>query len=591
MKKYSKIVCCFFLVCILSTSACSDSFLDRAPTAELDLEQVFSDYELAKKYQLRLYATLRGGFSAFKNGDSDLGWGYDLVSNLDDHSMASKSDASTLEMISGNWNRAEGSNWGSAFEVARKWRFSYQSIRAINIFLENYSKVPLQTEEQTKEMEALVGEAYCLRAHHYYELIKRWGGVPIINHVMSPTEDQRPYRKNITECIQSIVSDCDEAALRMPVKIANSQWLGRVTKGTALGIKAKALLWGASPYWSQRGSGITYKEAADAALAVINLKNEDGTSAYELMNDYRDVFMVNFNKEALYFENTTTKQSWDYYTVLPVLMGGFANGMLASQEFVNCYEIKNSNGDYVSFDMNNPDHVANMYNKERRDPRFDKTVFYNGCRWQGETLGFYEGGNCGRPEGDKNYYLGYCFKKYFNEDVRNVTMGGIPRGGTFIFNWIFLRYADILLMYAEAQNQVAGPNSIGGDGVNGITALEALNQVRHRAGIGELTAVSQSELDEKVRNERSVELVIEDQRIFDLRRWDIADKVLSKPLHGAYAKKVGNNYEYDFTWVNGPVRKIWENRDQFFLYPINIEEIQRNPNLAQNPGWLDIIRK
>lgn len=107
-------------------------------------------------------------------------------------------------------------------------------------------------------------------------------------------------------------------------------------------------------------------------------------------------------------------------------------------------------------------------------------------------------------------------------------MGGIGAGGTFVFNWIFMRYADVLLMYAEAQNQVGGPNSIGGDGVGGLTALQALNLVRNRGGhgISEIaSSISPDDFDEKVRNERAVELVIEDQRFFDVRRWNIADQV------------------------------------------------------------------
>ena len=154
-------------------------------------------------------------------------------------------------------------------------------------------------------------------------------------------------------------------------------------------------------------------------MEVINLKDENGAPVYELLSDYRDVFLKNFNKEIIYCENTSTKQFWGYYTIVPTLMGGFSNGMMASQEFVDCYEIKDEvSGKYVPFDRNNPEHMANMYNKDRRDPRIDMTLFYNGSKWQGETLGFYEGGNVWPKEGDKNFYLGYCFKKYLKECVR-----------------------------------------------------------------------------------------------------------------------------------------------------------------------------
>lgn len=595
MKKNVRFKILFGIMLLMSLGSCSD-FLDRAPTAELDVDQVFSDFELAKKYQLRLYATLRGGFFEFAEDDYSVDWGYDLLSNMDDHSLHSKSDCSTQELIKGGWTgvRSEKTTWGAGLAVARKWRFSYQAIRSINIFLENYSRVPLASMEQQKEMDILVGEAYFLRAHHYLELVKRWGGVPIMRDIIAPDKNYRPVREDVKTCLDYIVEDCMFAAEKLPVKVS-SLWEGRVTKGAALGLKARTLLYGASPYWVQKGSGITWKQAADAALEVINLKDENGAPVYELLSDYRDVFLKNFNKEIIYCENTSTKQFWGYYTIVPTLMGGFSNGMMASQEFVDCYEIKDEvSGKYVPFDRNNPEHMANMYNKDRRDPRFDMTLFYNGSKWQGETLGFYEGGNVWPKEGDKNFYLGYCFKKYLNESVRGASMGGIGAGGTFVFNWIFMRYADVLLMYAEAQNQVGGPNSIGGDGVGGLTALQALNLVRNRGGhgISEIaSSISPDDFDEKVRNERAVELVIEDQRFFDVRRWNIADQVLSKPLHGVKTIKVGDTFQYDFNHTDGPVRKKWDNCEQYFLYPINIEELQRNPNLEQNPGWIDIVRE
>ena len=170
MKKNVRFKILFGIMLLMSLGSCSD-FLDRAPTAELDVDQVFSDFELAKKYQLRLYATLRGGFFEFAEDDYSVDWGYDLLSNMDDHSLHSKSDCSTQELIKGGWTgvRSEKTTWGAGLAVARKWRFSYQAIRSINIFLENYSRVPLASMEQQKELDILVGEAYFLRAHHYLE--------------------------------------------------------------------------------------------------------------------------------------------------------------------------------------------------------------------------------------------------------------------------------------------------------------------------------------------------------------------------------------------------------------------------------------
>jgi len=570
-------------------TSCSEDFLDRAPTSALNEQQVFNDIQLTRQYQLRLYQTLRGGFQSFVNGDFTDSWGYDLISNMDDHCMGSKNDNGTFEMISGGWmTRGENSNWGNAFEVARRWRFSYQSIRAINIFLENYKNTPLTTDADRLEMKTMVGEAYFLRAHHYFELVKRWGGVPLVYKVMQASDDQRLPRQNISVCIDSIVSDCNKGASLMDTVVSSSQWLGRATKGAAMGLKARTLLWGASQYWSTRGSGIPWSDAAKAALDVINL------NVYHLMPNYRDVFLKTFNSEVIYCQNTAPKNMWDLYMWTPNFLGGLTYGNFQpTQEFVDCYEIKNNTtGQYVNFDRNNPDHVANMYNKNRRDPRFNQSMIYNGANWQGITCEYFTGGNLGyQTVGSlaSYFYTGYCFTKYWDENVLVGTVNGVARKGNPILNWIFLRYADILLMYAEAQNQAGGPNS-SADG-SGKTALWAINQVRQRAGISDLpSSISQADFDVKLRNERSVELCIEDQRFFDVRRWGIGE-VLARDLHKVMCtKNLDGTFVYDLSQTVGPLRKHYDNPDQYILYPINIEEVQRNPNLTQNPGWQDIIR-
>ena len=570
-------------------TSCSEDFLDRAPTSALNEQQVFNDIQLTRQYQLRLYQTLRGGFQSFVNGDFTDSWGYDLISNMDDHCMGSKNDNGTFEMISGGWmTRGENSNWGNAFEVARRWRFSYQSIRAINIFLENYKNTPLTTDADRLEMKTMVGEAYFLRAHHYFELVKRWGGVPLVYKVMQASDDQRLPRQSISVCIDSIVSDCNKGASLMDTVVSSSQWLGRATKGAAMGLKARTLLWGASQYWSTRGSGIPWSDAAKAALDVINL------NVYHLMPNYRDVFLKTFNSEVIYCQNTAPKNMWDLYMWTPNFLGGLTYGNFQpTQEFVDCYEIKNNTtGQYVNFDRNNPDHVANMYNKNRRDPRFNQSMIYNGANWQGITCEYFTGGNLGyQTVGSlaSYFYTGYCFTKYWDENVLVGTVNGVARKGNPILNWIFLRYADILLMYAEAQNQAGGPNS-SADG-SGKTALWAINQVRQRAGISDLpSSISQADFDVKLRNERSVELCIEDQRFFDVRRWGIGE-VLARDLHKVMCtKNLDGTFVYDLSQTVGPLRKHYDNPDQYILYPINIEEVQRNPNLTQNPGWQDIIR-
>ncbi len=576
MKTIYKIRWILILFSIIIINACSEDFLDRAPTADLDQEKTFSDIRLAREYQIGLYKSLVGGFYNF-SGDPGQ-FSLEFISDIDGHCMGAYFNTSCIDILAGKLQNTSGS---SAYEVEFKWANCYKNIRAINIFLENYMKVPLNTDADQKEMNSMVGEAYFLRAHNYFELVKRWGGVPPVYKVLTVSDEQRIPRASIKASIDSIVADCDRGAKLMDTQVSSSQWLGRITKGAAMGLKARALLWGASPYWSAHNSGMEYSDAAKAALDVIDL------NVYSLMPKYKDVFMVNYNPEVIYFHNDVVRATWQFMNFVPIPLGGWCGGnMLATQEFVDCYEIKDGSGKYVPFDRNNPDHLANMYNTDRRDPRFKASVLYNGAKWQGLTCSYYVGGSFGNGY-TNNFYTGYNFIKWLDEGVH---IGGlVGQYGSRQTNWIFLRYADILLMYAEAQNQVGGPNSSAGG--SGKTALWAINQVRERAGLTDLpNGISKEDFDERLRNERAVELVIEDQRYFDVKRWGIAD-VIGKDVHQAIAtKNADGTFTYDFSQTAGPVRFKYSVPDQFVLYPIPVSDITKNPNLVQNPGWQDIMR-
>lgn len=565
------------LFSILCFSSCSEEFLDRAPTADLNEAQTFADIRLARQYQIGLYQSLRGGFCSFSDSTSTQ-FSLELISDMDGHCMGSVFNNSCRDLLAG---KLQANSSESSREVDNKWTNTYKYIRAINIFLENYQKVPLNSEADKKEMNSMVGEAYFLRAHNYFELVKRWGGVPPIYKVLTVTDDQKIPRASLTASIDSIVADCNRGAALMDTQASSTQWLGRLTKGAALGLKARALLWGASPYWAAHGSTIAYTDAAKAALDVINM------NVYSLMSVYKDVFMVNYNPEVIYFFNDVVHSTWQFSNWVPFPLGGWSNGcMLATQEFVDCYEIKNASGQYIPFDRTINDHVANMYNTDRRDPRFKASVLYNGAKWQGLTCSYYTSGSFG-PGYVNNFYSGYNFVKWLDESVR---IGGlVGQGGSKQTNWIFLRYADILLMYAEAQNQVGGPNS-SADG-SAKTALWAINQVRGRAGLTDLpSGISKADFDVRLRNERAVELVLEDQRYFDLKRWGIGE-VMAQDVHQVIGtKNADGSFSYDFSQTTGPVRYKYPVLDQFNLYPIPISEITRNPNLVQNPGWLDILR-
>ena len=569
-----------------ASTSCSD-YLDRAPTADLDQNQVFSEMRLVRLYHDGLYNHVASGRREFTTSAiSNTDWGYDVLSQLDGHFICGYEFSSTAEMLLGNWiSRAEGS-WASGLAVGGKWNKLYSAIRAVNLFLDNAPRVPVASEAESEELRLMVAEAKFLRAFFYLQLVQRWGGVPLVKRVLSVDEELRLPRDSFRDCLDFIIQDLDEAAGVLGIEPRGGDaWMGRATKGAALAFKARALLWGASSYWSSKGAGYTWKEAADAAMAVIDL------GKYDLYEDYRTLL---FSQEAytgarpehIFWFNVGTYEYWRFNPFVHQRFGGWGTGnILPTQEFVDCYEILDeSTGKYVPFDRNNPDHLANIYNKDRRDPRFDQSILYNGSVHQGTTCGFYVGGNMWIAN-TTQYYTGYNYKRWYSESLRTGGSGN----GNCLMNWPFIRYADILLMYAEAQNQVGGPRSHSGSDAS-RTALWALNRVRERAGLTPLDDnISQAEFDERLRNERAVEMPMEDIRFFDIRRWGIG-QVAWNPVHQAYITREGDSYTFDFSKTAGPARQPFANDEQAILYPIHHEELKRNPNLEQNPGWEDIYR-
>lgn len=442
-----------------------------------------------------------------------------------------------------------------------------------------------ETAADPTEVPVMIAEAKALRGFFYLQLVQRWGGVPIVDKVLDVSDDLRLPRNTMQECLDFIVNDFEEAAevLGLEPRGGMATWGGRITKGAALAFRARAILWGASQYWSANGVNYTWQQAADACQDVIALNK------YSLHQDFRTTLFDPdaFGTEIIFWHNQGYYQGFNFVNLVHTVFGGTTSPgiQLPTYEFVKCYEILDeATGKYVPFDEKNSDHMENLINPDRRDPRFAASVLYNGATHQGKVCGLYTGGNLWSSS---IYYTGYQYKRWYSED--QITGGG--GSGTTLQNWAFIRYTDILLMYAEAQNQASGMNSSASGAT--MTALEAYNAVRLRSG---LTALEESDFtsdytfDDRIRNERSVEFPCEDIRFFDIRRWDIGNVAWVTP-HGSDATANSDGtYTYDYSREIGTKRTPFANTHQAVLYPFHHTELTRNPNLVQNPGWTDIYR-
>lgn len=464
------------------------------------------------------------------------------------------------------------------------WSKNYRGIYNANKFIESADTVDLynykwntdQYEDNMKELRSFRGEARFLRAYYYFELIKRYGGVPIIETTTSIdyNNSQEIARNTYKECTDFITSQCDSAMKYLDKKkdLGSAAFGGRVYYDVALALKSRAFLYAASELNNTDGSMDAYYDSC--AVASAELFN----MGYTLNGvDYNDLFTPTnmtheVNNEVIFdirSGNSLALEKGNY----PVGFRQAKGETNPSQNLIDAYEMK----DGSAFDWNNPEHAADPYSN--RDARFAATVVYNGMNFGSRAVETYEGGlDAG---GQINWYgtkTGYYLKKFIDTGLDLETANGSKHV------WFLFRYAEILFNYAEAMNELYGPNE--DPKGYGKTAIQALNEVRSRAGQPAFSTDDVNEFRTKVRNERRIELAFEDHRWFDVRRWKIAEETLGAPLNGVKIQKSVNevteevSFSYEIIEVE---ERVFE--DKMYRYPIPANEVLNSNGIEQNPGW------
>ena len=369
-------------------------------------------------------------------------------------------------------------------------------------------------------------------------------------------------------CWDFVAKDLDYAAENLPKAWPNAS-RGRITKGGAYGLKAKAMLYAGR-----------WQEAADAAKEVMKLADE---GLYKLAENYKDAFKqrgavaaANFNPESViefaYKAPDMVTSGFDESYALPsdpTPSRGLAN---PTQECVDAFQM----ADGSDFDWSNPQHAANPY--ANREPRFYASILYNGAEWKKDLkddpiVHTYEGAIDGfTTSGNKGTVTGYYIRKLLDETLSDYSQKGEQ-------TYYYMRYAEVLLIHAEAMAELG----------NIPAALESLNKVRARAFNNEssamATASNKTEFMRLLRHERIVELAFEGHRYWDLRRWGLAKDVLNNvSFHGC---KITKNADESFTY------KVVDCDEGFLRYydprydcfPIPQDELSKNLNCQQYDEW------
>ena len=463
-------------------------------------------------------------------------------------------------------------SWSAINTVDAQWANMYEGIRKANRFLEGIEGQRFEDiqfnpiyDRFMEEYDNYPYEARFLRAYFYFLLAKRYGGVPLITETIDDRERANSVEPaSFEEVIDFIVSECEAVAPELPVRFENvsARETGRATRGAAMALKARALLYAASPLHNESGSTEAWERAATAAGAIID------SSYYSLASNYSSVFNTTSNP-GLIFERRHGPFNFFERSNFPPGYEGGDPGTAPSQNLVSTYDMQTTGKDIDAPDSGyDPD---NPY--QDRDPRLAQTVITNNSMFKGDTVKIWRGGKDG-PPGSNATPTGYYLRKYVIEDIsldpNNTT--------TQQHTWVLFRYAEVLLNYAEAVNEAYGPQGTAA-GLN-MSATEAVNMVRERVDMPPLQeGLGRGEFRQKVREERRVELAFENHRFWDIRRWQTGPS--TQEIYGVNIDRLGeNNFEYERVLVED---RVWN--DRMYLYPIPQNEVFINESLEQNPGW------
>ena len=612
MKKINYILSVLLL--FLATVSCKKDFLNQVPKGQYDENTTWKDPSLIQAFVNNIYHGIPHGFSNI------------MMSSLVDesvynHQFGEQNVVKSL-ITPGDLNVFDAGYWTGNRQRYMSWENEYRHVRAANIFFQNIDAAPIEDAAVKSKMK---GEVYFLRAHLYHNLVSICGGVPIITKAYALTDPFVVPRDSYENCIKFIVGQLDSAASLLPL-VQTGDNLGRPTKGAALALKARVLLYAASDFYNSNGSwagGFAQKEligytggdrtarwtaAKNAAKAVMDLgvynlyKEGTPATAEEATKNYADIFLQRSTSEDIFIRYFTPATNEDWHGYNPGLYNtpngwhGWG-GNCPTGQMVDSYEMI----DGTPFNWNNPVHKSAPYTN--RDPRFYATINYDGAKWRPrndnaavakDPVGVVQTGYFLKPDGTSiggldtrnsiledwnGTYTSYFLKKFIDQTIESqFVKQDLP--------WRYIRYTEVVMNYIEALIAL-------GDEVE---AKLWLNKIRRRAKMPDITE-SGTALRDRYRNERKIELAFEDHRFFDVRRWMIPEQayVDAKTVEIVYPSDANGNPIG--TTIYNPtgfpsLRKSGSNvgigqqrawLPRFYLLPIKTDEMNRNSKLVQNP--------
>lgn len=540
--------------------SCND-FLDREEDSFIDKTATFDSYNRTKQYLTYAYSLLPEGLNRFSGGAL-------LGAATDDACFAIES-SNIQQFNNGSWNALNNPDnvWDRYFAGIAKCCTLLENSNHVNLDISRLDPAKrVEYENNLKDIRMWRAEAHFLRAYFNFELLKRYGPIPIIKSTLDINKDYSDTpRPTMKEVVEFIANDCDIAADSLeltPWRNMNDAF-GRATKGAALALKSRLLLYAASPLYVNFGDideankpsdATLWKAAADAAKAVIDLNQ------YELASAYDDLFKNDFqNKEYIFVRRYPSNSDFEKSN-FPISYGG-KGGTNPSQNLIDDYEML----DGTAFDWSDPVKAAHPF--ENRDERLLATVLMNGVLFKGKRVATYPGGADAMPNPNATK-TGYYLRKFLNENVNIQTGGGSDGHVVPLF-----RLAEIYLNYAEALNEY--------DPTNPDIAVY-LNKIRERVSLPDVpSGLTQEQMRTLIHHERRVELAFEEHRFWDVRRWKVASSTLGAPVKGV---KITQDDAGNFTYSPVQVeQRVFQ--PKMYWYPIPQSEVLKLHHWEQNKGW------
>ena len=500
------------------------------------------------------------------------------LANNSAYFLAGATDEAQYALETGAINNYVNGGWSAANPYSNIWTKSYTAIAEVCMYLEKMDQMDISEWQYNPsyadwqaQMELFPYELRFLRAYFYFELLRAYGDVPLVTTTLTNEQANSIKRTPADEIVKFIVDELDEVAPHLPVNYLTEVGaeIGRATRVAAFALKARTLLYAASPLFNPSGDKAKWVKAAEACKFILDNADTWGLklSNYGALWGH-DAF---FNKELIFGLGRGESNDFEMANY-PVGVENGSSGNCPTQSLVDQYEYQNNGETFAqrypgNIDLRNVDPYAGL------DPRFKLTVVKNGDEWpsngaQKKPIETYAGGFNASPKYGATP-TGYYLKKYVDGSCVTTADNQTRRRHT----WILFRLGEFYLDYAEAVFNATGSAE---DATYGMTANEAVNKLRNRSDIKMPKFKEEGEAwVERYERERLVELAFENHRFWDVRRW----KKGAQYFKTIQVANISNSLQL----TRSTVTRQWDEKYNF--YPIPQSELKKNPNLEQNPGW------